>query len=194
MLVLLPIFAVLTFVALLPVVVIVLGEFPGSFIEKVEALVSTYDGVMISLGTLFLVSFLAFLTTLLSNKKADRQEAANRKIAAQLKIGEFRQAWINDLRNQLSTYYAKTITAGEMHDDWEELALLSGKIRLLMNADDVDYDRLVDVLRELTKAMEARDEEIGQIADELLKTSQHILKREWDRLKNDLGSIDGVRL
>lgn len=181
------------------------AEFPGSGWERFEALVSKYDGIIISIGTLLLVTGLAVFTTFLSNKNAARLEAANRensdlreranrRIATQLKLVEFRQAWINDLRDQLAAYYGKVAVAGPNFNGWDELAQIGNKILLLMNPEDKDYNALVGVLTRVTDAMHGQVGEAVAAHSEMRDIAQRILKREWNRLKDDLGSVDGIIL
>jgi hypothetical protein len=72
--------------------------------EFVEATIRKYQGIIVSLGTLFLVIFVGFLTTILANYYADRRESMNRKISAALAISEFRQKWIDSLRDDIAEF------------------------------------------------------------------------------------------
>lgn len=112
-----------------------------------------------------------------------------------------RQAWINTLRDLIAEYISIT---GLMHaGDWssrteiefdqkmERLALLSAKVRLMLNPKEEDHQRLGQLLGDLLLTMggraatgDKRDAKRARtLVEELVPLSQSILKREWERVK-----------
>jgi hypothetical protein len=112
-----------------------------------------------------------------------------------------RQVWINALRDLISEYIS---ISGLIHaGDWsnrteiefdkkmERLALLSAKIRLMLNPKEEDHQRLSKLLGDLLLTMGGRaaagDKRDAQkartLVNELVPLSQSILKREWERVK-----------
>jgi hypothetical protein len=112
-----------------------------------------------------------------------------------------RQAWINALRDLISEYISISglIHAGdwsnrteiEFDQKMERLALLSSKIRLMLNPKEDDHQRLSKLLGDLLLTMGGRatagDKRDAQTArklvNELVPLSQSVLKREWERVK-----------
>jgi hypothetical protein len=111
-----------------------------------------------------------------------------------------RQSWINALRDLIAECMS---TSGLVHiADWstrpqaeyeakmERLSFLIAKIRLMLNPNEPDHQRLSELLGELLKSMrgpkaqEVKDTVAGAKAvRELVPLSQTILKREWERVK-----------
>jgi len=112
-----------------------------------------------------------------------------------------RQAWINTLRDLISEYMSISglIHAGdwssrteiEFDQKMERLALLNAKIRLMLNPNETDHQRLSTLLGELLLTMGGRAsagnkrdaQKARTIIEELVPLSQSILKREWERVK-----------
>lgn len=184
-------FFLLAATAVFPVFIVVLGEFEGTFLERLELIISKYDGTLISLGTLFLVSGLALLTTHLANTSAAKREEYNRRIQAELKLAEFRQTWINDLRNNIAEYVSHVGFTRDLQQnvDSEKVGNIAARVELLMNAQDPNLKPLRKAMATLYNASISKDESSSEAMAELTHVGQEILKTEWDRLKKDLASI-----
>lgn len=108
-----------------------------------------------------------------------------------------RQAWINTLRDLIAECMA---ISGFIHiADWSErkqvefdekmerFALLVSKTRLMLNPNEQDHQRLLEMLAELMKSMRSlkeRDPVKGaQLMRDFVPLAQTILKREWERVK-----------
>ena len=112
-----------------------------------------------------------------------------------------RQTWINTLRDLIAEYIS--ISALVHAGDWssrtevefdqklERLALLNAKIRLMLNPNEPDHERLGTLLGDLLLTMGGRasaankrdSQKARTIHNELLPLSQSVLKREWERVK-----------
>lgn len=157
-------------------------------IQKVEDFSIGRQAILTSIGTIILIGALTFVTTYISNHSASNRDLANRRIAAELKIAEFRQAWINSLREALSEFHSYGTIPGGNPKLEREFYRLGTKIELLMNPNDPDYGALQECLYRYLDASDKEDIEKYRLNTTLIDLSQGILKREWDRLKRELRS------
>lgn len=178
------IFVILAVVAFFPLMLISLDTYEGNALEKLESLLLDRQEIIIALGTLFLVLGLSVWAGHLSNKSAEHREKFNRQTQAEIKISEFRQQWINELRDDVSRLIS--IASEEM--DSEELAeyqLLWTRIQLRLNPDEEAHNELVGKLGALTNAIFSGNGHADAQTD--IQTQVNILlKAEWERLKKDL--------
>lgn len=103
------------------------------------------------------------------------------------KLAEFRQAWINELRVQMSTLQSLGVTPGISHAEKDAFYKAGTMIELLMNRDDPQFPQLQECMYALLAA-ETLEEKYACNAP-YIEVCQDILKREWDRLKAELASI-----
>ncbi|AXT27597.1 hypothetical protein D1823_14035 [Ruegeria sp. AD91A] len=178
------VFFLLAVLILIPPLLLLLQSYPGSFAQKFESAVSEFDGTIISLGTLFLVSGLALLTTHLSNRSSEKREAANRLISTEMKIAEMRKKWIDDLRDDLAVFSSLVSTESGPESMREEVELAS-RILLRLNPKDPNYDSLREHLKSASGEFGAEDPDMSELVA-LREVSQKILKHEWERLKHDI--------
>jgi len=127
-----------------------------------------------------------------STHRALRTERAKMVFEGELKIAEFRQAWINSLRDEMAEFQSYGILPGHDPTKEREFYKLGTKIELLMNPSDPDYPTLQSLMYSFLSAAN------GDILDkyghnaQFVTTCQAILKREWDRLKSDIARASGV--
>ncbi len=111
-----------------------------------------------------------------------------RELARAIKLADFRQDWINSMRDDLAAYSAlgwKSELQADVPFQRERLSLLS-RILMRMNPADPDYPALKKSLQDpIGKPSES--------IEALAIIGQRFLKREWDRLKKDLSSIEEKR-
>ena len=103
-----------------------------------------------------------------------------------MKISEFRQAWINSLRDCMAEFQSLGITPGHKPASDREFYRLGTKIELLMNPDDPDYNKLQNSLYAFLESSEGDIVEKYGNNPEFISICQRVLKREWARLKDDL--------
>ena len=110
----------------------------------------------------------------------------NMNFGSMLKIAEFRQAWINSLRDEMAEFQSYGILPNS--DPTKERAFykLGTKIELLMNPDDPDYKNLQAQMYEFFSVADGETHHKYSKNSEFIKLCQKILKREWDRLKSDI--------
>ena len=110
-------------------------------------------------------------------------ETANKQITAPM-----RQAWINKLRELL----AELISSAEHYyvvgfdrtdKECQRLTLLQAHIRLMLNSNEEDHQRLEKLMRRMVTELEkAKTDEFPGLLMEVIALSRKILKREWDRV------------
>ncbi len=187
MIALVVVLAVLTFLAITPVVLAALSKYPGGLIDKIELFVSQFDGILISIGTLSLVSMLAVLTARLTNQSAERREKANRKVQSELKIAEFRRQWIDEMRSDL-TEFSRLVFHRDGIDDISQLFAIRTKIYMRLNLEEKKALAVVQAMDEAYTAdfNEADTETLMKTQIRLSRVSNEFLRGEWRRLKQDI--------
>ncbi len=125
--------------------------------------------------------------SILTSRASDRAAKSAReamehqtKLNAKAKIAEFRQAWINNLRDAM----ARLMALGFKEPPAREVIEATAKIQLLMNKNDGRYPQLVKCMKEFSAAMIAGDRQYE--SNEFIELCQDILKNEWDVLKKEL--------
>jgi hypothetical protein len=116
--------------------------------------------------------------------------AANKQIVAPM-----RQAWINSLRDLIAEisssalHYYQTGYEDRGDEEYKRLTDLEGKISLMLNFKEDDHKKLHDLIRRMLDSI-AKGNEGDKIFSDLhqktLALSRTILKREWDRVKEDI--------
>ena len=145
-------FCLLSFVALLPPALVKLGRYEGDILDKLEQLVSNYDGLLVSIGTVFLVLALGIFTTDMVNSAQSRREQASRIMQAELAVAQFRQEWINSLRSKISeVIYLSSLLINSIKDEGysesvAKLKRLDSEIRLHLNPKEDEAKRLLERL------------------------------------------------
>jgi hypothetical protein len=143
--------------------------------------VSTQIAIVLFLP-LLAAAILAFLTTWISDRSASKNAKAQIEIAAALKLADFRQAWINELRDCISLLQTKSldVTTLDKPRDESEIERLAYKIHLLMNPNDPNYSELSGYIDSLVGAGDY------PTVKKVTSLTQAILKTEWEVLKRDL--------
>lgn len=133
-------------------------------------------------------AFLAFGGTALSNRTARRNYALQARIAQQIKHADFRQAWIDELRNAMVEF--QRLAVEKKPAEGSEAFGNALAILLRMNPRDPNYDALLDKIAQLMKDKEelSRETWLETHAD-FVSLCQKILKTEWDVLKRDLNDL-----
>ncbi|SHJ46996.1 hypothetical protein SAMN05444000_10945 [Shimia gijangensis] len=192
----------------LPVFLLVLVIYFGGLpLEEFERFVRKYSGTIISLGTLALISFLALLTSRMADQSADsrnrlaeqaaerreelvaeatdRREALNQRVQAELQISRFRQAWIDETRNEVAEFLQLAFHR-ETTEQIARMFYLDRKIKLRLNEQEELASELVDALGDLTPDEEQTEDEHSQAIVDATEAGNKFLRNEWRRLKTDI--------
>jgi hypothetical protein len=128
-------------------------------------------------------------SALLTSANAALMNAQN---AGRYRIAEFRQEWIDKVIDILSEQHAILATHSTLTDstlmpeDQKKVALLGMKLGLLLNPEEDDTVALIEAMDKVVAAKTV-DERAAK-ADAATVVARRLLKREWTRLKNELGS------
>ena len=111
-------------------------------------------------------------------------------------VAQNRQAWINTLRDTIAELQSLIVplwhwTGNDAEqassDIYRRSTLLVSKLRLLINPEEEDHQRLVDLaeraFRQATGPERGEPKVIREVQLDLTACTQAILKREWERVK-----------
>jgi hypothetical protein len=120
-------------------------------------------------------------------------EGVQRQIELQraVKVAEFRQDWINDLRESMAKFQSMGVTPNLDHALEPEFYRLGTKIELLMNREDQRYAALQGLLYQFLEAKSTAEKYACNVP--YIELCQDILKTEWDVLKRDLAAATQSR-
>ncbi len=154
------------------------------FLSTLDAWIANHLTLVVSVGvpllTVVLTGLISYITTIANTNAQDRQ----RSLDHQLKLADFRQAWINDQREDFATYTARTWSESlnKGAEAEKERVMAQARILMRMNPKDPDYETLLESLgNPVANPNEDRKA--------LFEIGQRILKREWERLKTDLKAV-----
>jgi hypothetical protein len=159
-----------------------------------------YLSLLIALLAVFfspIISYLITKQTIKSQAKSAKEQIetqsniAERNIKAEV-ISRNRQDWINTLRISISEFISLCIILSKVNehivnsaeDKWERFFALRSKISLLINPKEDDHQQLDELIEKATQFILNNNKEgFRNIRREIIKLSQQILKREWERVK-----------
>lgn len=120
-----------------------------------------------------------------SAKLAMRGIERQLELNAAIKIADFRQQWINSLRESMAALQAMSVTERSLEQP--EFYRLGTRIELLMNRNDPRYPQLDGCIIEFMRAKTERER--WQCSATFTTVCQDILKTEWEVLKRDLARV-----
>ncbi len=109
-------------------------------------------------------------------------------LQAKVKLAEFRQKWIDELRIDMAEYQSEGMLLHRQPANLPKVLELGARIKLRMNPRDENFERLSNCIIEIRTARNS--EEALDAMDPYLAVSQDILKAEWDVLRKDLKKLD----
>ena len=159
-----------------------------SFLAAVSDFITRNQGVIVLVGIPLLTMWVTQKSSEASASRASHAALIDRKLRSEMRIAEFRQTWINELRTvavEIARACSEPIpTAGR----YQELVTLTTRAELMMNPADKDDQRLHEIFERL------RAQDISDVPRNLTDVFQSILKREWDRLKDDLARVEKAEM
>lgn len=156
--------------------------------EEITAWLTSNQLLVFSLLVPTASAIVAFLSAWYSTRRALRTEQSKLDFQGTLRISEFRQNWINELRDSISDFQSHGVLPDNDPTKDREFYRLGTKIELLMNPNDPDYGKLQDLMYGFLIAADGDTVSKYRNNAALVEVSQRILKREWERLKADLQS------
>lgn len=159
--------------------------------------------------SLIIAVFAVIVGPFVSYKVAKNQQNNSIKLANKQVVAPMRQVWINNLREQISEFLSLSLWfyASGMHDhnvnsqvtDEESeldnqnlktdrrLSFLQTKIELMLNPIEEDHAALIKHLNNCKNmAFSDRKSEFPQTHKAASAQCSKILKREWERVKNEI--------
>lgn len=191
-------FALLGLSAVLLLASVNFGNADTGWLNATERFIEKFGSIILSVGTIFLVTGLTLLATRWANASQERVSADNLiaekiaartelKIAKEIKLSEFRQSWINDLRDELSEYVSIIGKRELSTDEQARVLLLSARIRLRLNPKEGVTKDIGTHITEIQRCRNAEDDKlIAAEIGKLIQTGNVFLKHEWDELKRRL--------
>lgn len=148
---------------------------------------ATLRGAQLTASVALVAAGVAFVTAIIAGAVALRNGYLTIRTTAQLKHADFRQNWINALRDEMTNFQSLAV-AKQPWTAKTDAALVksSTKVLLLMNPKDRDYQRLLNALQAVLAGWHVeRDKWLDAHAD-LIMLCQQILKREWNVTKREM--------
>lgn len=140
-----------------------------------------------------IISFGTCLTTLFVTYVIAQKQIKNTGVT------QFRQKWIDDLRDSISIYIAKAEVIAMLDFDNDELYFshskelfqMQYKIELMLNPFEIDHNKINDAIEDIRSIIHDRElkhDDATEILDKniskLLKVSKEVLKKEWKVVKD----------
>lgn len=156
------------------------------FIDSVEVWVSSHQSLMTVIVAPLLVLFVTKLVNRSSERLAEKSQKIERQLSVQMKLAEFRQEWINALRDHISEILSISDNV-EVRPGIPGLAEKTHAIILRLNLTEPTSHKLAVALVDLVEAVSSENcEARPEVRQVVIELSRKILKTEWDRLKADL--------
>ena len=140
------------------------------------------QAALIAAVAAFGAALFAFVASLINVRVQSRNAELQARTASAIKIAEFRQIWIDKLRENFVSLQVKI--ASNPSDLDKELSEDIFRILLMMNKDDTNISEIKSLVsKSLSKDTTSRQAQI-----ELLGLLQNIIKTEWEVVKANLKS------
>lgn len=148
---------------------------------------ATVRGAQLTSGAALVAALVALVAAIIAGMVALRNGYLVVRTTAQIKHADYRQAWINNLRDEMVIFQSLALESAKKDPENDrKLTSSSTKILLLMNPRDEDYQALLDGLQAVMVGWKvSRDEFLDAHADYIM-LCQRILKREWKVTKREM--------
>ena len=157
---------------------------------NLQAPQATVRGAQLTSAAALAAAFIALVAAVIAGMVALRNGYLTVRTTAQMKHADFRQAWINSLRDEMSTF--QSLAVGVALDDKDnelKLAESGTKILLLMNPKDPEYRALLNGLHAVMAGWKVSRSQFLIKHAEMNALCQRILKREWNVTKREMHAI-----
>ena len=128
----------------------------------------------------------ASLAARISRKNAELQA----RLTANVKLAEFRQQWIDALREDMAKFLALSVmdsVRDPTTDSAEALFNVATKIQLRVHSGDKNFKELMSCIEGLT--VQSEPSETGKFAKKYTIVCQKILKAEWNVLRDEVRGV-----
>ena len=158
----------------------------GYSLTEINQWIADHQSLVVAVGVPALTAIAAGAVSWITTRANLAASRRARLLEAALILANFRQNWINDLREDLARYSALTWDK-ELQAEVSakrDLVTLSASILMRLDPKDADHSKIRQAL--LNPIADPSSDR-----DALAIVSQGVLNREWEKLKKDLTSIDG---
>lgn len=153
-----------------------------------SALVTPAIAVALIAGLFALIGHLIGRSnTKLQAEISEKNAKLQTRLAANLKLAEMRQAWINSLRDDMAAFQSIGVTPDASQTKMQEFYRLGTRIELFMNPDDENYPDLQQALYAFLQAQTTKEKYAANPG--YVEVCQKILKSEWDVLKAEITTV-----
>jgi len=154
------------------------------------------DSTLISILSLSVAGLAVFVGPIVSIYITKKQLNSGIQISKKQIISPIRQKWINELRliiaeiTSKSSHYWASGYEDRKDQEYYRITELEHQLRLYLNPNEDDHSALIQKVKRMTNEIGAnsleKDKEFWDAHEEVIEISQKILKREWERVKNDI--------
>ncbi|MBI5006215.1 MAG: hypothetical protein HZB95_03720 [Nitrosomonadales bacterium] len=155
-------------------------------IDELSAWIDTHQLLVVSVLIPVISAATAALASWYSTRRVLKAERGKLNFEGVMKIAEFRQEWINSLRDEMANFQSFGVLPNADPTTEREFYKLGTKIELLMNPQDPDYPELQAKMYEFLHVANGEVSDKYRVNPAYVQLCQQILKREWDRLKSDI--------
>lgn len=165
-----------------------LGNWLASMLPaSLEAPQATVRGAQITSAAALAGAFLALIAAIIAGAVALRNGYLTVRTTAQIKHADFRQNWINALRDEMTNFQSLAVAKQPWSEETDAaLVKSSTKVLLLMNPKDRDYQKLLNALHAVLAGWHVERDKWLDAHAELIMLCQQILKREWSVTKREM--------
>ncbi|MFT5084840.1 MAG: hypothetical protein ACI9Y1_002896 [Lentisphaeria bacterium] len=146
---------------------------------------------------LIVAGLAVFFGPLISYRATKKQIEASLRVSNKQVVAPIRQKWINELRILMAdiigkcTYYRAAGSEDRSDIEYQHITESIVKLRLYINPNEDDHVELLKQVVKMEHALfhgnSAENNRIFWDAhDGAVSKAQHILKREWERVKNEI--------
>lgn len=152
---------------------------------------ATVNAAMITAVVAAVAAALSFCGVVFNAFVLRRNGFVQTRATQQLKHAEFRQAWINALREEMARFHLLTAQSNEHPGKEPEVIQSMAMILMRMNRRDMHYDELVENMDRMIESTGERLRSGKPVAHpdaaaDFLLTCQKILKREWETTRTGM--------
>ncbi len=156
--------------------------------DVIEAFLEEHQLLLFSIVLPLMSAIVGYLSSKHGARAALKRLQSQQRFASVEKISDYRSAWIQELRAEISEFNALTQAASAMNVSQEaaiHAVKLQNSILMRINPDDPDFENLRIAISD---ALDRAQNQSPRTANSpsLMKIGARILKREWERLKSDL--------
>jgi len=148
---------------------------------------ATVRGAQITSLAALAAACIALVAAIITALVALRNGYLTVRTTVQVKHADFRQAWINSLRDEMTAFESLALaSATNVSERERKLAASATKIILLMNPKDTDYQELLNSLHAVFRGWDVSQANFLVKHAEMNGLFQRILKREWNVTKKEM--------